>query len=67
MDKVKGTMSETINVMIENTESIESIYTLAHDINTEAQVFKKNTSRLKNRLQCRVYKVSELFSCFFVV
>ena len=50
-------MSESINVMIENSESVESIYTLAKDINEEAQVFKKNTNKLRNRLRCRVYKV----------
>jgi hypothetical protein len=58
LNEVKNTMSESITVMIENTESVESIYTLAKDMNEEAQIFKRNSSKLKNQMRCRVYKVS---------
>lgn len=58
LSDVKDTMSESIGVMVENTETAESIYHLASDINEEAQVFKKNTNKLKLQLRCRVYKVS---------
>lgn len=60
LDEVKNTMSESITVMIENTESVESIYTLAKDINEEAQIFKRNSSKLRNQMRCRVYKVRSL-------
>lgn len=58
LSEVKDTMSESIGVMVDNVETAESVYHLASNINEEAQVFKKNTQKLKMQMRCRVYKVS---------
>jgi hypothetical protein len=65
LSDVKNTMSESIGVMVENTESAESIYHLARDVNEEAQIFKKNTNKLKMQLRCRTYKVMAIVCVFF--
>lgn len=57
LSEVKDTMSESIGVMVDNVETAEAVYHLASDINEEAQVFKKNTHKLKMQLRCRLYKV----------
>lgn len=56
LNTVKGTMTETISVMLENHESAERALTMAEDINSSAQVFKRNTKELRGRLRCRAYK-----------
>lgn len=56
LSSVKDTMSESIGVMVDNVETAESVYHLAKDVNEEAQVFKKNTQKLKMHLRCRMYK-----------
>jgi hypothetical protein len=57
VESIKGTLSDTINVMLENQETADSIMMRAEEINQDAAMFKKNTKKLKDRLRCKVYKV----------
>jgi len=55
VEDFKGIMGRNINVLMENTQKINSLQQMSEDMQHDAQIFKKRSSALRHNEQRRMY------------